>query len=152
MVKAGLWVPCKQRASTIQQPRYRRACCGELIQIDGCDHHWFENRAPACTTLVYTLWYTSHQDAMSRTQKGFASIRAVVFPCRGHNSEPSDKWWCGQHSRRIRPASPADHDSWCHICSTNGVSLKMPAFRYVHELRGNWWKWMQSLSMWQSLQ
>ncbi|HBR0968077.1 TPA: ISNCY family transposase, partial [Klebsiella quasipneumoniae subsp. similipneumoniae] len=42
------------------QPRYRRACCGELIQIDGCDHHWFENRAPACTALVYV------DDATSR--------------------------------------------------------------------------------------
>ena len=47
MVKARLWIPRKQRAPKIQQPRYRRACCGELIQIDGCDHHWFENRAPA---------------------------------------------------------------------------------------------------------
>ncbi|HDZ2725439.1 TPA: ISNCY family transposase, partial [Klebsiella pneumoniae] len=60
MVKAGLWVPRKQRAPKIQQPRYRRACCGELIQIDGCDHHWFENRAPACTVLVYV------DDATSR--------------------------------------------------------------------------------------
>ena len=34
MVKAGFWVPRKQRAPKIQQPRYRRACCGELIQID----------------------------------------------------------------------------------------------------------------------
>ncbi|CAI2418491.1 Uncharacterised protein [Serratia proteamaculans] len=34
MVKAGLWIPHKQRAPKIQQPRYRRACCGELIQID----------------------------------------------------------------------------------------------------------------------
>ncbi len=58
MIKTGLWVPHKQRARKIQQPRYRRACCGELIQIDGCDHHWFENRAPACTTLVLqmSLW------------------------------------------------------------------------------------------------
>lgn len=53
MIKTGLWVPRKQRAPKIQQPRYRRACCGELIQIDGCDHHWFENRAPVCTALVY---------------------------------------------------------------------------------------------------
>ena len=60
MVKAGFWVPRKQRAPKIQQPRYRRACCGELIQIDGCDHHWFENRAPACTALVYV------DDATSR--------------------------------------------------------------------------------------
>ncbi|WP_406818523.1 ISNCY family transposase [Klebsiella quasipneumoniae] len=60
MIKTGLWVPRKQRAAKIQQPRYRRACCGELIQIDGCDHHWFENRAPACTALVYV------DDATSR--------------------------------------------------------------------------------------
>lgn len=53
IVKAGLWIPRKQRAPKIQQPHYRRACCGELIQIDSCDHHWFENRAPACTALVY---------------------------------------------------------------------------------------------------
>ena len=46
-------VPRKQRAPEIQQPRYRRACVGELIQIDGCDHHWFENRGPKCTALVY---------------------------------------------------------------------------------------------------
>lgn len=31
MIKTGLWVPRKQRAPKIQQPRYRRACCGELI-------------------------------------------------------------------------------------------------------------------------
>ena len=59
MVKAGRWLPRKQRAPKIQQPRYRRACCGELIQIGGCDHHWFENLAPACTALVYV------DDAMS---------------------------------------------------------------------------------------
>ena len=48
------------RAPRIQQPRYRRACVGELVQIDGCDHHWFEDRGPACTLLVYV------DDATSR--------------------------------------------------------------------------------------
>lgn len=42
MIKAGLWIPRRQRAPKIHQPRYRRPCTGELIQIDGCDHHWFE--------------------------------------------------------------------------------------------------------------
>jgi hypothetical protein len=37
----------------IQQPRLRRACIGELVQIDGCEHHWFEDRAPPCTALVF---------------------------------------------------------------------------------------------------
>lgn len=50
---AGLWVPRRQRAAKNYQPPNRRSCRGELIQIDGCDHRWFEERNPACTALVY---------------------------------------------------------------------------------------------------
>ncbi len=34
MVDAGMWVPRKQRPPKVYQPRNRRACCGDLIQID----------------------------------------------------------------------------------------------------------------------
>ena len=44
----------------VHQPRPRRACTGELIQIDGSEHRWFEDRGPACTLLVYV------DDATSR--------------------------------------------------------------------------------------
>ena len=53
MMTAGLWVPRKLRPPKVHQPRQRRACLGELIQIDGCEHHWFEDRGPECTLLVY---------------------------------------------------------------------------------------------------
>lgn len=53
MVRAGLWIPRKQRSARIPQPRYRRPCTGELIQIDDCDYDWFEGLGPACTALVY---------------------------------------------------------------------------------------------------
>jgi transposase len=53
MCDAGLWIPRKQRPPKIHQPRNRRSCLGELIQIDGSDHRWFEERAPACTLLVF---------------------------------------------------------------------------------------------------
>ena len=59
-ISAGLWIPRRLRPPRIQQPRARRACLGELVQIDGCDHRWFEDRAPACTALVYV------DDATSR--------------------------------------------------------------------------------------
>lgn len=49
-----------RRRERAQQPRRRRECFGELIQIDGCDHEWFEERAPRCTLLVYV------DDATSR--------------------------------------------------------------------------------------
>ena len=43
-IAAGLWLPRKLRPPRIQQPRMRRSCIGELIQIDGCEHRWFEER------------------------------------------------------------------------------------------------------------
>lgn len=52
MQEDGLWLSRKQRR-TFHQPRLRRECYGELIQIDGSDHHWFEDRGPSCTLLVF---------------------------------------------------------------------------------------------------
>lgn len=52
MTEDGLWLSRKQRR-TFHQPRLRRECYGELIQIDGSDHRWFEDRAPPCTLLVF---------------------------------------------------------------------------------------------------
>jgi len=60
MIDAELWLPRSQRDRRVHQPRHRRSCVGELIQIDGCDHAWFEDRSPKCTLLVYV------DDATSR--------------------------------------------------------------------------------------
>ena len=43
MVGDGLWLSRKQRR-TFHQPRLRRESYGELIQIDGSEHRWFEQR------------------------------------------------------------------------------------------------------------
>lgn len=53
MIEDGLWVTRRQRRKRVQQPRRRRDCLGELVQIDGSDHEWFERRGPRCTLLVY---------------------------------------------------------------------------------------------------
>ncbi|QDW38871.1 ISNCY family transposase [Bradyrhizobium sp. KBS0727] len=53
MIAAGLWKDRRARLKAVHQPRYRRDCCGELIQIDGSEHWWFEGRGPQCTLLVY---------------------------------------------------------------------------------------------------
>ncbi len=52
MQDEDLWLPRKQRKA-FHQPRLRRECLGELIQIDGSDHRWFEDRGPPCTLLVF---------------------------------------------------------------------------------------------------
>jgi hypothetical protein len=52
MLEEGLWQSRKQRRS-FHQPRLRRESYGELVQIDGSDHRWFENRGEPCTLLVF---------------------------------------------------------------------------------------------------
>ena len=60
LIADGVWVRRKDRARAVHQPRSRRDCLGELVQIDGCEHWWFEDRAPPCTLLVFV------DDATSR--------------------------------------------------------------------------------------
>ncbi len=53
MIAEGWWKPKRAKKPPVHQMRERRACFGELVQIDGSDHDWFEGRAPKCTLLVY---------------------------------------------------------------------------------------------------
>ena len=53
MIEENLWKPRKAKKAVVHQLRERRACFGELIQIDGSEHDWFEGRAEACVLLVF---------------------------------------------------------------------------------------------------
>ena len=52
MISEGLWKVRRTRKVVIHQLRERRPRVGELIQIDGSPHDWFEGRAERCTLLV----------------------------------------------------------------------------------------------------
>jgi transposase len=43
----------KRRVRKHRQRRERRACFGELVQIDGSHHDWFEGRGPVCVFMGY---------------------------------------------------------------------------------------------------
>ena len=53
MIKDGLWLRKQRKRATIHQSRPRRPRLGELVQIDGSPHDWFEGRAPRCTLIVF---------------------------------------------------------------------------------------------------
>lgn len=83
MIAEGLWQPRRARRPIIHQLRERRARLGELVQIDGSPHDWFEGRAPKCTLLVFV------DDATSRlmhlqfveaetTFNYFAAVRSYI--------------------------------------------------------------------------
>ncbi len=53
MIAAGMWEPHIKPTERKQYLlRERRSCVGELAQVDGSIHDWFEGRAPKCTLLT----------------------------------------------------------------------------------------------------
>lgn len=70
MIEEQIWKPKRAKQPAVHQLRERRACIGELVQIDGSDHAWFEERGPKCTLLVYIddatgqlleLWFVAEE-------------------------------------------------------------------------------------------
>lgn len=121
MTDAGLWVPRRQRPPKVYPPRARRACLGELIQIDGSDHRQFEERAPACTLLVYVddatsrlmmLPFTQTESTFSYVEATRAYIERHGKPGAFHSDKasvfrnvPSDK-----NGNRVTPFGRAMYD------------------------------------------
>jgi hypothetical protein len=62
MIQAGVWKAGKKKCPVIHQQRKRRARCGELIQIDGSPHAWFEERGDLCVLIVFIDDATGHTD------------------------------------------------------------------------------------------
>lgn len=52
MIRAGIWQPHARKTRKLHLPRERRDCVGELVQLDGSHHAWFESRGLRCTLLV----------------------------------------------------------------------------------------------------
>lgn len=52
MIEKGIWNSRKLKQPKVHQRRDPRECIGELIQMDGSYHAWFEGRAPKCCLLV----------------------------------------------------------------------------------------------------
>lgn len=65
MIDCGAWWPRKERRPVIHQQRMRRARRGELVQIDGSHHAWFEDRGDKCCLIVFI------DDATGRTYGNF---------------------------------------------------------------------------------
>lgn len=53
MMEAALWNGKHRKNVTLHQQRSRRSCFGELVQIDGSHHDWFEGRRDQCCLLVF---------------------------------------------------------------------------------------------------
>ncbi len=64
MISEGLWQGKSRKKVKIHQERPRRLREGELVQIDGSPHDWFEGRAPKCNLTVFIDDATSKLKAL----------------------------------------------------------------------------------------
>ncbi len=53
MIEAGVWSAKRKGRRAVHGLRERRARFGELVQIDGSPHDWFEARGPRCTLIAF---------------------------------------------------------------------------------------------------
>ena len=115
MIDDGLWVPRAHREARIQQPRHRRSCRGELIQIDGSDHEWFEDRAGRCTLLVFVddatselmeLWFCESESSFSYFAAVCSYLEQHGKPVALYSDHPARRPACFESTRRSSRAAP----------------------------------------------
>ncbi|MDP9023805.1 MAG: ISNCY family transposase, partial [Candidatus Eremiobacteraeota bacterium] len=86
MIAEGLWKH-RARKRNVHQPRARRPYYGELVQIDGSPHDWFEGRRPRCTLLVAiddaTSGYMSLLFAEQETTAGYFELVSQYIGLHG---------------------------------------------------------------------
>ena len=116
MIEAGFWKDRQARRPRPYQPRYRRDCRGELIQIDGSKHWWFEDRGPQCTLLVYIDDATSElmHLQMVESESTFAYMEATRQYIERHGKPVA--FYSDKHSVfRNAKASAARGDGMTHF-------------------------------------
>ena len=115
MISAGLWKDRDARRPRPYQPRYRRDCRGELIQIDGSKHWWFEGRGPQCTLLVYIDDATSElmHLKMVETENTFAYMDATREYIERHGKPVA--LYSDKHSVFRNPVATAKGDGMTHF-------------------------------------
>ena len=84
LLAAGVW-RVRRRGAVHRQWRERKACFGEMVQLDGSDHDWFEGRRERCVLMVMV------DDATNWTEARFFEGETThasydVFEVWGRNS------------------------------------------------------------------
>jgi hypothetical protein len=67
----------RQRKAKHRQWRERKACFGEMVQMDGSHHDWFEGRGPKCVLMVMV------DDATNRMYCSLYVDRDSIYRCEG---------------------------------------------------------------------
>lgn len=115
MIADGIWTTRAARRKRVQQRQQRRECRGELVQLDGSHHDWFEGRAPKCCLLVFIDDATSellHLEFVP-SESTFALMTATRHYVTKHGRPLAlytDKATVFRNASRSRSVSKSDAD------------------------------------------
>jgi transposase len=115
LMAAGVWKAKVAKRARLHQSRYRRECRGELVQVDGSDHDWFEGRGPRCTLLVYIDDATSelmHLE-MVESESTFSYMRATRTYLERHGKPVA--FYTDKHSAFRNNTASANGDGMTHL-------------------------------------
>ena len=87
LIGAGLW-SARRRGAAHRQWRERRACWGELVQMDGSDHDWFEGRRGRASLMVLIDDATNWTHAKFFESETTAAAMTVFGEYVGHYGLP----------------------------------------------------------------
>jgi hypothetical protein len=115
--------------------RPRRARFGQLLQIDGSDHAWLEERGPRCCLMVLTDDATGrmglHLAATETTAAALALLRAWVerhgVPEAIYSDRKSVYWSPGALENPARRGDRRVHSEWGGVAVGLGIAL-IPAY------------------------
>ena len=84
MIAEGFWEKRRRKTLKVYQRRERRSSMGELIQVDGSHHDWFEGRSRKCCLLVFVDDATSrlmhlHFAEEEDTDSYFAAMKVYLL-------------------------------------------------------------------------
>lgn len=121
MLDAGLWADRVKRRGRVYQPRYRRECVGELVQVDGSEHWWFEDRGPQCTLLVFIDDATSRLMHLQfvQSESTFAYFNATQRYLEQHGKPVAP------HNTPPQAQDPVPHPAGVPPCSIETLLLKL---------------------------
>ena len=125
LIAQRLWKPKREKTKTVHQRRERRPCFGELIQIDGSPHDWFEGRGPKCCLIVFIDDATSkilylRFEAQETTQ---AYFRGTLFVIQTYGLPMS--FYSDKHGifRVNQTDDPEAQTQFGRACETLGIEL-----------------------------
>jgi transposase len=77
LIESGEWTP-KKRRGRHRKRRERRACFGDLIQVDGSHHNWFEERGDRCCLMTLVDDATGRSSFLFTRDEGTFAVMAAL--------------------------------------------------------------------------